>query len=178
MTQWHSWFDNWEFSSFKLSRKAQQRSQESFAIINSLWFWGSHTLNFGPIATRNLMCHTHVYYISSLICLFSAEMFVERDKFLKHFKIMWLWRRVKQRLQESSTIHMRSPRGRKSANKKLYSLTKEAIQNLCGHSKLMLGALAATESRSLLPVSKTFYIYSITFLVPALMLMWLCCELE
>lgn len=43
---------------------------------------------------------------------------------------------------------------------------------------MRLCALDVTESRSLLPVSKPTYIYSITFLVPALMLMLLCCKLK
>lgn len=50
--------------------------------------------------------------------------------------------------------------------------------NLCGRRKLMLRALAATESRSLLPVSKTFQLYSITSLVPTLILTWPRYELE
>lgn len=51
--------------------------------------------------------------------------------------------------------------------------------NLRGHSELVLCALAATESRSLLdlcPKASTSTL--ITFLVPALVPMWLCCELE
>lgn len=43
---------------------------------------------------------------------------------------------------------------------------------------MRLCALAATESRSLLPVSKLTYIYSTTFLLPALVLMLLCYQLK
>lgn len=43
---------------------------------------------------------------------------------------------------------------------------------------MKLCALNATESRSILPESKPTYIYSITFLVPAQMLMLLCCKLK
>lgn len=89
----------------------------------------------------------------------SAEIFVERDKFLKHCKTVWLWRRIKQRLQESSTIHMWSPRGRKAADEKLYSLFSEA--------EFMWSQWAGVtcfgchwKQKSSGPVSKSFYIYS------------------
>lgn len=90
------------------------------------------------------MCHTHVYYISSLICLLSAEMFVERDKFLKYFKTV---EEIKTEI--TGIFHHPHAKSYEEESQPIRNCIASSVRlNLCGYSKLMLCALAATESRS------------------------------